>query len=566
MARQLNLADIQGNILRGYGLPKARFIFLNVADSEAGQKAGREFVDTVRYQVTNALPWDTVAKDYPKSTLTGSSLPPKPEATLNIAFTFSGLLALGLPTRTLQSMPDEFIEGMKARANLLGDEFYPPLKPDAGTLDHWDPIWREKARDKQVHILISIYAAMNSDGRPVPTLEQKTQWIFSLCEKLRHVTTLKGHGDGNEVGYQDTSSLLARKDDGSMMATPKEHFGFTDGFGDPVFDGQYPEELAKVNAIGGGKILPDQSWLPLATGEFLLGYPDEAQEVPPASTPLELTHNGTFMAYRKMHQNVVAFRSYLDGEAEKYVRINKVATDEARLTLAAKIVGRWSDGVPLMAAPTFSDWQKFNATKDAARKTALNAAQAGDTTFNLDTFEKKFEQDYEQNYVDFKYRADPHGSKCPMTAHMRRANTRDSLDPTGDSTDPTKWNGSVLNNRRRILRRGNPYGNEVPPSDKTDGEQGIIFLALCASLFRQFEFVQQQWMQYGLDFDAGNDTCPMIGNHGPDAKFVIPGDDKTRPYICARLPQFVEIRGGAYFFVPSMTALRMIGMGTVDPT
>ena len=106
-----------------------------------------------------------------------------------------------------------------------------------------------------------------------------------------------------------------------------------------------------------------------------------------------------------------------------------------------------------------------------------------------------------------------------------------------------------------------------------DAEHGIVFLAVCASLFRQFEFVQQQWVQYGLDFNVGSDTCPIVGNHnpdgkGPEAKFVIPTDPdgSDAPYICERVPQFVEPRGGEYFFVPSMTALRMIGMGIVDPT
>jgi deferrochelatase/peroxidase EfeB len=133
----------------------------------------------------------------------------------------------------------------------------------------------------------------------------------------------------------------------------------------------------------------------------------------------------------------------------------------------------------------------------------------------------------------------------------------------------------VLNNRRRILRRGLPYG--VAPPDATDdrGEHGIVMLVVCASLFRQFEFVQQQWINYGLDAQAGNDTCPLVGNHspgnkltGPKAKFVIPADpDKGHPpFIVEGIPQFVETHGGDYFFIPSMTALRMIGMGTVDPT
>ena len=122
------------------------------------------------------------------------------------------------------------------------------------------------------------------------------------------------------------------------------------------------------------------------------------------------------------------------------------------------------------------------------------------------------------------------------------------------------WDGSALINRRRILRRGLPYG-------ETEGDDhGIIFLAICSSLFRQFEFVQQQWIQYGLDFNAGSDTCPIVGNHDADAKLVIAAEPGGRPFICDRMPQFVEPRGGDYFFIPSMTALRMIGMGIVDPT
>jgi len=80
--------------------------------------------------------------------------------------------------------------------------------------------------------------------------------------------------------------------------------------------------------------------------------------------------------------------------------------------------------------------------------------------------------------------------------------------------------------------------------------------------------VQQQWINYGLDANAGNDTCPISGNRKGDAKFIIPVDPKSgeTPFICADIPQFVETRGGEYFFVPSMTALRTIGMGVVDPT
>jgi deferrochelatase/peroxidase EfeB len=205
--------------------------------------------------------------------------------------------------------------------------------------------------------------------------------------------------------------------------------------------------------------------------------------------------------------------------------------EESRETIKAKMVGRWSNGVPLMAAPTYREWKVFNARPDSAEK--------------------------QRAYVDFKYRDDPNGEKCPLTAHIRRTNTRDMLDPE---------KSSVLNNRRRLLRRGLPYGLSTPDDDA--GEHGIIFMAICASLFRQFEFVQQQWLQYGLDAHAGNDTCPIVGHHDANAKFVIPAakDSGKPPFICSKLPPFVETRGGDYFFLPSLTALRMIAMGTIDPT
>ena len=159
----------------------------------------------------------------------------------------------------------------------------------------------------------------------------------------------------------------------------------------------------------------------------------------------------------------------------------------------------------------------------------------------------------------FRYADDPEGIRCPVAAHVRRANPRDMLDCE------LGREGSTLTNRRRILRRGLPYGET---SDDDTQEHGVIIMALCASLFRQFEFIQQQWMHYGLDFDVGNDTCPIVGNRDGSAKFVIAADPASGrlPFIAANLPQFVETRGGDYFFIPSLTALRMIAMGTIDPT
>ncbi len=546
MVEKIDLADLQGNILRAYGrqgFPKARYMFLHIAEAPAG----RALIEVLRPKITTAAPWQSKA-NYP-----GEVIVDRPKVAINIGFTFYGLLSLGIPITTLRGLPPEFIDGMGARADILGD------KGPNGT-QKWDPIWANNAiGSNHVHVLLTLNAQMNPDGTPVEELETVTQWIMDECSKLDNkVRVIGGHGSDGSALWQDASALLVEGPDGVMQPTAKEHFGFTDGFGDPVFEGQYgTKELEDLRAIGSGALNPDGTWRPLATGEFLLGYSDESQEIPTASLPFVFSRNGTFMAYRKLHQNVASFFDYIKKMAERYASMMNVPQLEAEETLMAKIAGRWSDGVPLMAASTYKEWRAFQ--KNAQAKTELEKVGS----------HKKQERSVARELLDFRYNSDPEGVKCPLGSHLRRVNPRDMLDPTAKPDDPKSGGGSVLNNRRRILRRGLPYGSDKLNKNLPDNEDnGIIFLAVCASLFRQFEFIQQQWVQYGLDFDSGNDTCPMIGNHHKGEKFVIPADPKgdEMPFICTDLPQFVETRGGDYFFIPSMTALRMIGMGIVDPT
>jgi deferrochelatase/peroxidase EfeB len=248
--------------------------------------------------------------------------------------------------------------------------------------------------------------------------------------------------------------------------------------------------------------------------------------------PLDFSRNGTFMAYRKLHENVVAFNAFMTEAAAGFGAAFGInAPADALAALKAKMVGRWPDGVPLSLAPTVADWKKFNSDHPPASPVTNNAAyQARMTAIS-----------------EFAYRDDPQGTKCPMTSHLRRAHPRDGMGPTGTE-------GSVLTNRRRILRRGLPYGDSSNGATDTD-EHGIVMLVVCSSLFRQFEFVQQQWLNYGLDAYAGNDTCPLVGNHslggaaGPRAKFVVPSEPSSGrpPFLVEGIPQFVETRGGEYF-------------------
>lgn len=544
MTRELNLADIQGNIVRAYGpygYAKARYFFLHIDNA----RVGRAFVDEVRQKVTTAERWPLggAAKD------DEANVVDRPDVTLNISFTFKGLMALELPTRTLQDLPDEFIEGMAKRNFILGDT-------NASAPGEWDEVWLNSNRPgskDEVHIWISMNALVGKDGEVTPALEERTKWLRDLCEASGGVRLLSGNGaDG--LDYQEAGANLIKQPDGTFKASNREHFGYADGFGNPVFEGQYRPEREKSAVIGRGKIMPDQSWQPLAPGEFILGHVDESQGLPTTSKPWEFTNNGTFMTYRKLHENTKSFSDYMDQMAEQYAAMMGVEKAEARETVMAKFVGRWPNGVPLSAAPTYAD------------KLAFEEKWKG----------KETTTEYREALRDFKFADDLEGLKCPVSSHMRRANTRDMLDPKVASKNPDDWTGSALNKRRRILRRGLPYG-KFDEGSSDNAEHGIIFIAVCASLFRQFEFVQQQWIQYGLDFNVGNETCPVIGNHGPDpdsgfhgqeSNFVIASDPKSGkpPFVCPNLPQFVTTRGGDYFFLPSMTALSMIAMGSIDPT
>ncbi|MFQ3664802.1 MAG: hypothetical protein SNJ79_02020, partial [Sphingomonadaceae bacterium] len=329
--------------------------------------------------------------------------------------------------------------------------------------------------------------------------------------------------------------------DGATGPLPTEHFGFNDAIGDPVFLGQYPGGAEWQKCRGQGAMDGAGTWRPLATGEFILGWPDESQEVAGMPMPLDFARNGTFFCYRKLHQDLVAWDDWVESRAALLAGVWGIPDlEQARETLLAKMAGRWRDGVPLVRASTWSQWQEARAK--------LAAMSRAEQTAYL---------------TEFGYREDRSGLKCPVTAHIRRSNTRDALDPLWDAEKPEGRLGSALNNRRRILRRGLPYGGRDDP----DGEHGIVLLAYCADLFRQFEFVQQQWLNYGLDFDAGNDSCPIVGAHREGGRFVIASEDPAKPpFIAGGLRPFVTTRGGDYFFQPSMTALRMIGQGLVDPT
>jgi len=534
----LDLHDIQGNIVKAYGrygFPRGRYVLFSVCNGAAGRK----FVQALAPTITTSAPWrDSGAQ-------TGGT--PIPEVTTNIAFSYHGLRELGVPRASLQSFPDEFAMGMKARRDLLGDN-------DKSAPDHWDPVWTGSTK---VDILVSI------NGQDEACLERRYQALVALAEEsladdgspgVRLLVGHSGPGGRRDLPYQAASAIYI---DG--RPTAKEHFGYTDGIGDPFFKGTGSHES---NLIGGGKIngcSPDtrDGWEPLETGEFLLGYKDEAFECPEAPNPKLLSHNGTYMVYRKLHENTHSFDQYIEHMGKEY--------PGGKEALAAKFAGRWRNGAPITRFPTEDLANQF-AERWSRAKAAIEASA---NTAEREQAKQRFSE-LNQQYAAFDYTNDLEGARCPLGAHIRRANPRGALEfgQTGAFETP-----GALSNRRRLIRRGLPYGEST--SDRRDeGDHGIIFMAINASIRRQFEFVQQQWMNYGNDFKLANDRDPLVGNHGVDARghgdgcmaLQTAAKDPDPPFFCSKIPRFVETRGGEYFFVPSLTSLRMIGEGSIDPT
>jgi len=342
-------ADIQGFVTSGYGhLSEAEYLFVRFHDAAAA----RRWLGAITARVTTAAPWPRDA----------SGRTVKPAVAINVALTHDGLRACAVPESVLCTFPIEFQEGItsETRSRILGDT----QESDPST---WEFGGRSTAA---VHAVVIVHASDAVD-------------LQTTCDAER--TRIDATNGGVTIVPEHAQRGYRPEGDA-------EHFGFRDGLSQPDI----------LGIVGRG----------VPTGEFILGYPNHYDVMPPVPvvpaaldpdrilSPLEnpyhaslslsdLGRHGTFVVYRKLEQDVAGFWQFMRAEAARRQRGDDA---EYVVWLAAKMVGRWPSGAPVVLAPDYD-----------APDLAANDA--------------------------FGYAGDPDGLACPVGAHVRRANPRDDLKP-----------------------------------------------------------------------------------------------------------------------------------------
>ena len=378
---------------------------------------------------------------------------PLADVSVSVAVTCKGLEALGVPQQAIDSLSWEFRQGMAARASELGD--VGESAPEN---------WEQPLGSADLHVVLVVVAP----------------------DQLKLEAAL----DGARKTYSNMPGITAIwRQNCHALETEKEPFGFRDGISHPAIEGS---GIAGTN--------PQEQ--PFKAGEFVLGYRDEMRGVT-TTAPDILGRNGTYVAFRKLHQRVADFRNYLKSNSTSV---------EAEELLAAKMMGRWRSGAPLALCPMHDD-----------------AELGADPRRNNDFL---FKDD------------DPTGLKTPAGSHMRRCNPRDA---------------EIAGAARihRMIRRGTAYGTALPEGVMVDdgADRGIVFAFVGAYLGRQFEFTQSQWINDGVFIGADDDRDPLCGSH--DINFTVPRKPLRRRL--QGIPRFVITRGGEYCFMPGLKALRWLG-------
>jgi Dyp-type peroxidase family len=493
-ASKLRLDNIQGNSLGGFNKDFEDFLFLTVKDKEAARKWVREATQEFFSSAEHVLAFNNAFKALKDSGVK------KPESVIqarwaNIAFTFAGMEALGV-SADAGDLGEAFKKGMAARSGLLGD---------AGASDpkNWTEPFRP-AEVEKIHVLIIVAADSASD-------------------LVAHVAAVQ-----SAPGFSTAFGVVGRVAGRTRVdQVGHEHFGFKDGVSQPGIRGITTPDDPIANPEQGH---PGQDLL--WPGEFVLGYPKQIDKADPDVDgpnphpgPLSKagnaswTNDGSFLVFRRLAQDVGAFHEQLAALA----KAQSLSVD----LMGAKLVGRYRSGCPLEA---------LSMQPKAAPPSPTDPGIPDPSLANNDALNNAFE-----------FGNDAKGTRCPVSAHIRKAYPRDEDTGAGpDSESATQT--------RRLLRRGIPFGRSWGSEDHAANAEsrGLLFLAYQNDIEQHFEFVQSKWVNRG-DFPP----LPLPATHGEDP--IIATSSQGKFELSSGHPiainHFVTTTGGAYFFVPSIHTL-----------
>lgn len=302
---QVDLAKVQGGILSGYeGITHGCLVLLAVVD----RAAALAFLGALHARVATA-----------------DKMPAAGAVATNVALTYQGLAALGAPPHELAKFPQEFREGMEARAGLLGDfrsnhpsewrrpeRNWPAPAPSSGGV---------RVELSTVHIVVQLRVAVAADSDPAIT-------------DLQHPLNASVQSLAEQPGVQVLSVQAMRRRPEPGTEISREHFGFRDGFSQP-----------KIGSAAAGTHWSDR----VRTGEILLGFGNERGDGPqPAQTDRLLDH-GTFLVVRKLRQDVSALDKWLKTQVQAlHAADPTIGLTEEQLKV--RMMGRHLDGQPLVSA------------------------------------------------------------------------------------------------------------------------------------------------------------------------------------------------------------------------
>lgn len=414
---------------------------------------------------------------------------------LNIGFTSNGIKQLGYNETNMHSFSREFREGMVT-------DHRQRLLGDFGSSDPAKWQWGGPT-NQRIDLVLMVF------GKDEATVEE---FYLELREKY------------------ETALSIVHILDGKPLPRDREHFGFRDAVSQPVIKGSGVKLSGNNNDINPGEfvlgykneynVYPDTPLVKVPQGkpELLADNPEGIADEQTKQKYKDLGVNGTYFVLRQLQQDVDGFWQFLKRQTAEG---DDHARNEEATFIAAKMMGRWPGGASLI---------KFD--KDPG-------VEIDDNDFNY-------------------HKEDPTGDKCPFGAHTRRTNPRDVFE---ESPPRVSLN---LTRRHRLMRRVRSYGEDFIGSaanHKHEGEVGLLFGCFNANISKQFEFIQYTWCNSPKFKRLYADPDPFIGvQEDPGNKleqnFTMPQQTKNR--VITGMQRFVHVRGGAYFFFPSITSIKFL--------